>query len=335
MPVRTAKRRSSKKSEQGYVLITLIFMIAVLIIIAAVAAPKIEFQAKRDREEEMIHRGVQYSRAIRAFVKKVGRYPTRLEELDNTNQIKFLRRHYKDPITGKDFRLLHQGEVQISFGAGIAGAAQLGANTLQGAQAVQQQAAGQIAQGLAAANGGFGNTGGSSFNGLNASNSSSSNSNNDQNGSPQNGQPGASGANAATGDNGNNGQPGQNAANGNSNSNSPNGQVFGGGAIVGVASTSKAKSIRIFNKKEHYNEWQFIYDPSTDRGGLLNTPAQPALQGQATQQPAGQNGFQNPNTTPGSFNGLSGNPNNGNQNNNNNNNPVTFQPQNPGQLPEQ
>ncbi|HLX70948.1 MAG TPA: type II secretion system protein, partial [Verrucomicrobiae bacterium] len=269
MPVRTAKRRSSKKSEQGYVLITLIFMIAVLIIIAAVAAPKIEFQAKRDREEEMIHRGVQYSRAIRAFVKKVGRYPTRLEELDNTNQIKFLRRHYKDPITGKDFRLLHQGEVQISFGAGIAGAAQLGANTLQGAQAVQQQAAGQIAQGLAAANGGFGNTGGSSFNGLNASNSSSSNSNSDQNGTPQNGQPGAPDANAATGDNSNNGQPGQNAANGNSNSNNgPNGQVFGGGAIVGVASTSKAKSIRIFNKKEHYNEWQFIYDPSTDRGGL-------------------------------------------------------------------
>jgi hypothetical protein len=46
-----------------------------------------------------------------------------------------------------------------------------------------------------------------------------------------------------------------------------------------VASTSKEKTIRVFNKKEHYYQWQFIYDPSTDRGGLLNTPAQPPLQG--------------------------------------------------------
>jgi hypothetical protein len=34
----------------------------------------------------------------------------------------------------------------------------------------------------------------------------------------------------------------------------------------------------VFNNKDHYNQWQFIYDPGTDRGGLLNTPAQPPLQ---------------------------------------------------------
>jgi len=62
--------------------------------------------------------------------------------------------------------------------------------------------------------------------------------------------------------------------------NSANGaQVFGGGPIVGVASTSKDKSIRIFNKKDHYYQWQFIYDPTTDTGGLLTTPNQPSLQG--------------------------------------------------------
>lgn len=48
--------------------------------------------------------------------------------------------------------------------------------------------------------------------------------------------------------------------------------------MVGVASTSKEKSIRIFNKKEHYYQWQFIYDPTSDMGGLLSTPNQPALQ---------------------------------------------------------
>ena len=54
-------------------------------------------------------------------------------------------------------------------------------------------------------------------------------------------------------------------------------QVFGGGGIVGVASLSKDKTIREFNKKNHYNQWQFIYDPTTDRGGLLMTPNQPPL----------------------------------------------------------
>jgi hypothetical protein len=66
-------------------------------------------------------------------------------------------------------------------------------------------------------------------------------------------------------------------------------QVFGGAGIVGVASLSKDKTIREFNKKNHYNQWQFIYDPTTDRGGLLMTPNQPPLQGAfQTNQP--QNG---------------------------------------------
>ena len=59
----------------------------------------------------------------------------------------------------------------------------------------------------------------------------------------------------------------------------PNAQVFGGAPIIGVASTSKKKSIREFNKKNHYKDWLFIYDPGSDRGGLLNTPAQPNLMG--------------------------------------------------------
>ena len=46
---------------------------------------------------------------------------------------------------------------------------------------------------------------------------------------------------------------------------------------MGVASISKDKTIREFNKKNHYNQWQFIYDPTTDRGGLLMTPNQPPL----------------------------------------------------------
>ena len=77
----------------------------------------ITFDIKRDREEEMIHRGVQYSRAIRAYYKKFSRYPAKIEDLENTNQMRFLRKRYKDPLTGKDFKLLHYGEAKMSMNA--------------------------------------------------------------------------------------------------------------------------------------------------------------------------------------------------------------------------
>ncbi len=46
-----------------------------------------------------------------------------------------------------------------------------------------------------------------------------------------------------------------------------------------MVSTSKKESIREFNKKNHYNEWLFIYNPNSDTGGLLSTPNQPPLNG--------------------------------------------------------
>src|SRR5260370_18625717 len=76
-----------------------------------------------------------------------------------------------------------------------------------------------------------------------------------------------------------------------------NTRVFGGGAIIGVASANtKDRTIREFCKLDHYNKWQFIYDPSTDRGGLLMTPNQACQRtmGQINQpQQPGQPG-QNP-----------------------------------------
>ena len=45
-------------------------------------------QIKRDREEEMIHRGTEYARAIKKFYKKNGRYPATLDDLDK-GQIRY------------------------------------------------------------------------------------------------------------------------------------------------------------------------------------------------------------------------------------------------------
>ena len=67
--------RSAGREERGYILLTLLLTMALLIIFAAAIVPTIKFQIERDREEELIHRGTQYSRAIRGYYKKCGRYP--------------------------------------------------------------------------------------------------------------------------------------------------------------------------------------------------------------------------------------------------------------------
>jgi type II secretory pathway pseudopilin PulG len=233
------RQSGNHRKDQGYILLTLLLFVTMLVISMAIVVPEITFQIKRDREEEMIHRGVQYSRAIRRYVKRFGRYPTSLEELENTNNQRFLRKRYKDPITGKDFKLLHVGEVQLMPGSGLAGATPVTA--MPGALGQPQQSLNQPAQPKATKN--------------DESQDQSDQQNGDAQGSDQ-----PKGATNAGGD-------------------ALSGQVFGGGPIVGVASTSKAQSIREFNHKNHYNQWQFIYDPATDRGGLLNTPAQPLPQG--------------------------------------------------------
>lgn len=130
MLLRVPRRHASRRSEQGYMLIVLVLAMALLAIAVATAITSITFNIRRDREEELIHRGAQYARAIRAYYKKFGRYPASIENLQNTNQLRFLRKKYKDPITHKDFRLLHFGEVKMAMmgGAMIAGATTLNAN---------------------------------------------------------------------------------------------------------------------------------------------------------------------------------------------------------------
>ena len=287
------RRRSRSHPEQGYILLTLMFLATLIILSLAALAPQLTQQMKRDQEEELIHRGVQYSRAIQHFYKKTGRYPVRLEELDDFNNVRFLRKHYKDPITGEDFKLLHFGEVTMMFGgAGIPGAVSA-ANQPGGLSANTNSAGGfnnQVAsngQGFGNqvfGNQGFGNQGGFNQPGNTNQQVQGSNQPNTDDSSNDSGLQPVSQLAGNNNANGNGSSQGSNASATNSNN-----QVFGGGPIVGVASTSKKKSIREFNKKNHYKDWQFIYDPSSDRGGLLNTPAQPNLNASMNNSGQGNN----------------------------------------------
>ncbi len=97
-----------------------------LVILAAFAygAGRLErsqsYRLKRDKEEELLFRGLEYLRAIRAFQTASAaqkRYPRTLGELvsdPRTNGRRFIRQLYKDPITGRDFGLILTKDGTIS-----------------------------------------------------------------------------------------------------------------------------------------------------------------------------------------------------------------------------
>jgi hypothetical protein len=72
----------------------------------AAAVPSYVMQAKRETELELIFRGEEYMRAVQKYQRRFGVYPTSIEQLVSTNGLRFIRRPYKDPVTGKDFRLI-------------------------------------------------------------------------------------------------------------------------------------------------------------------------------------------------------------------------------------
>jgi type II secretory pathway pseudopilin PulG len=318
----------SRPQEKGYVLLTMLLVIALMAIFAVAVITPIKFQIQRDQEQEMIHRGVQYTRAIRAYYKKFGRYPTKLEDLDSTNNLRYLRKHYKDPVTRQDFRLLHFGDPDVKLAGGLS----IGGGTIPGANAVGSPNGmnGSGPGGSGFGNSAFGGSSGSGFgnSGVNSSgvfsqssglggnsNSGFGANSNAQTGSGQPGTTPGSGSDSSQSSSETSSQPG---GTGQGSSSFGGQQPFASGPIVGVASLSKKTTIREFNHKRKYNEWQFLYDPINDRGGLITTPNQPALQGFGTQPNLnGQSGSTNGNSSSPFSSGFGNNSSSGFGNNSN------------------
>ncbi len=104
----------------------MICAVALILIFLAVAAPSVAKDLQREREIEMVHRGNQYVRAIRMYYRKNGSYPGSIDVLVKSNNIRYLRQKYKDPMTGKDdWRIIHVGEnktqVPCFFGQSLTG----------------------------------------------------------------------------------------------------------------------------------------------------------------------------------------------------------------------
>jgi hypothetical protein len=99
-----------KPHESGYAIL-MVFLLAATIAIGMYAvAPRVAFESQRDKEQLLVDRGEQYKRAIQLYYRKFRKYPVKMEDLENTSNIRFLRKRYVDPMTGKDeWRLIHVG----------------------------------------------------------------------------------------------------------------------------------------------------------------------------------------------------------------------------------
>jgi len=102
-------RARRRKSEEGFALLFVFLMAAMVAIALYTEMPRVLFEAERAKEQLLIDRGNEYRRAIKVYVlKNQGRYPPTIDALLNTNDVHFLRKKFVDPMTGKDeWRLIH------------------------------------------------------------------------------------------------------------------------------------------------------------------------------------------------------------------------------------
>ena len=98
---RSSRAARGRLDDDGYVLVVLLISMAVTAVWMAAALPSWRQQLIREREAELIFRGESYARAIYLYRQKNGQnLPPNVDVLVGQ---KFLRKKYKDPITGKDF----------------------------------------------------------------------------------------------------------------------------------------------------------------------------------------------------------------------------------------
>ncbi len=288
MRSRTLPRRV-QRSEEGFVLIAVIFLVALLTLSLAIAMPKVIKQIQRDRDLETMNRGKQYARAIKMYYKKFGAYPPNMDALTKpTNNIRFLRKKYSDPTTGKeDWKPIPVGMNKAPTFMGFF-----------------NQPLGQIG-GCGTNPAGTGSPGATGSQQSNSSFSFSSFSNSSSNGGTP-GSPTDPNANANCAGLGPGGTPSSGGVTnptdpnaGNATPAGQNGQTLGGLSIMGFSPNSPKASIMVYKTKHKYNEWEFVYDPKAEQ--------MMALGGMGGAGSAGQNGgLGGTNGQSGGFGGLGG-----------------------------
>jgi hypothetical protein len=98
------------RGERGYALLLVFAMSASIAIMLYTELPRVAFEHQRAKEQILIDRGEEYKRGIQLYFRKHQRYPAKIEDLVETNNVRFLRRRFKDPMTEEgEWRLVHIG----------------------------------------------------------------------------------------------------------------------------------------------------------------------------------------------------------------------------------
>jgi|SRR5579859_1049589 len=270
-----------KHQQGGYALLLVVFLTALVLISTMSVGLRVLTEGRRQKEEEMIWRGKQYTRGIKLYYRKFGRFPTSMENLTKpqTGNIRFMRQAYADPMNKEDgsWRLIYVGPAGQLIGS------------LKPPTSLQMPpAGGQPAAGASPSLGfGAGTASGIGF---------------PSQGAPS-GSTGVSGS-AATGTGASSASA--SGATGTDSQNVPTGDTptIVGGNIIGVGSKINQPSIMVYEKASNYRLFEFIWDPSKDLG-LINSPGVGTGIGTPTgspgQPPAGSqpgSGTANPPTPP-------------------------------------
>jgi type II secretory pathway pseudopilin PulG len=326
----------SLRQEDGFLLLGVLFMVLLILLALAIAAPKMAESIRRDKEIETVHRGLQYARAIQVYFNKYGRYPNTIDQLMKTDNQRFLRKRYLDPMTGKDdWRIIHYGEATPQniglFGQTVQqnGITPTGATTGTGTGTgtgasssspfggssspfgASGSSPGSGSPTLGSSGSGFGSSGSSFGSGSSTSPFSSSGSSSSPFGSSGSSTSPIGGTDSSTGSSygSSTGIGGTSPTGGTNNLNTPQttggsssafgspGVSVGGAPIVGVGLLSKKSSIKIYKKQDHYNKWEFVFDP--------NQNAMNAVASTGTTTGTGSGGYNNGSAS-GGFNNGSG-----------------------------
>jgi type II secretory pathway pseudopilin PulG len=258
------------EAEAGFMLVYVVLLAVLVLIALSVAAPILAKELRRDKEVESEHRANEYVRAIRLYYRKTHAYPPSIAALEGTNNIRFLRKQYIDPLTGKsDWRIIHLGEnkttVKGFFGQPLSGLNTSGAGGGVGSASTLGTGFGGAASATGGTTSTIGTTSGlaAGFQGATIGSSGSS------------GTPGATGTSGATGANGS----GTGSTTGTSSTDSSSGSL---GLIMGVGTSKTGPSILDPNAQTTYETWEFLYDPLIEQmyakssilgGGITSTPA--------------------------------------------------------------
>ena len=265
-------KRRARGRESGYALVMVMFILALLVLTMAEAAPTVLSNIQRDRESEMVWRGKQYTRGIRMYYTKMNRFPTSLDDLTKPKTgIRFMRQAYKDPMNQVDgsWRLIYVGPNGQLIGSlnnrtiglggmgggttGMAGSAMGGSSGMSGSSSLSG------GNGLLSFGSNSANSTGFGMNQATATQQSGAV------GTATTGTPAATGTAATSTSLGTTGDATiEDPTQPHSIAGPMDASNTIGGNIIGVGSKIDKKSFRIYEKAKNYKLFEFIWDPSKD-----------------------------------------------------------------------